>query len=72
MSLSRLYLQVLLLFLSLLEPPSAPSLGTAPWYLDSGTSFHMTHYSAHLSTLRSSYRHCTIHTADCSPLFVAG
>jgi hypothetical protein len=57
---------------SALGPPSAPSLGTDPWYLDSGTSFHMTPHSAHLSSLRPSYRHCTVHTADGSPLSVAG
>jgi hypothetical protein len=55
-----------------LEPPSVPSLGTDPWYLDSGASFYMTSHSAHLSALRPSYRHCTVHTADGSPLSVAG
>jgi hypothetical protein len=55
-----------------LGPPSAPSLGTYPWYLDSGTSFHMTPYSAHLSSLRPSYRHCIVHTTDGSPLSVVG
>jgi hypothetical protein len=55
-----------------LRPPSAPSPGTNPWYLDSGASFHMTPHSAHLSSLRPSYHHCTIHTADGSPLSVAG
>jgi hypothetical protein len=57
---------------STLGPPSTPSLGTSPWYLDSGASFHMTHHSAHLSSLRHSYRHCIVHTADGSPLSVAG
>jgi hypothetical protein len=56
---------------SALGSPSAPS-GTAPWYLDSGASFHMTPHSAHLSTLRPSYRHCTAHTVDGSPLSVVG
>jgi hypothetical protein len=56
---------------STLGPPIAPSLGTYSWYLDSGTSFHMTPHSAHLSSLRS-YRHCIVHTADRSPLSVAG
>jgi hypothetical protein len=32
----------------------------------------MTHHSAHLSSLRPSYRHYTIHTTDGSPLSVAG
>jgi hypothetical protein len=57
---------------SALGPPSAPSLGTDPWYLDSSTSFHMTPHSAHLSSLRPSYRRCTVHTADGSPLYVTG
>jgi hypothetical protein len=56
---------------SILGPPSAPSSGTYPWYLDSGASFHMTPHSAHLSSLHPSYRHCIVHTADGS-LFVAG
>jgi hypothetical protein len=54
------------------EPPSAPSPGTDPSYLDSGASFHMTPHSTHLSILRHSYRHCTIHTVIGSPLSVAG
>jgi hypothetical protein len=41
---------------SALGPPSAPSPGTDPWYLDSGTSFHMTPHSTHLSALRPTYR----------------
>jgi hypothetical protein len=57
---------------SALGPPSAPSPGTNPWYLDSGASFHMTPHSANLSALRPSYRHCIVHTADGSPLSVAG
>jgi hypothetical protein len=32
----------------------------------------MTHHSTNLSALRPSYRHCTVHTADGFPLFVAG
>jgi hypothetical protein len=32
----------------------------------------MTPHSAHLSSLRYSYRHCIIYTADGSPLSVAG
>jgi hypothetical protein len=55
-----------------LGPSSAPSLGTDPWYLDSGASFHMTPHSTHLSTLRASYHHCTVHTTDGSSLSVAG
>jgi hypothetical protein len=55
-----------------LEPPSGPSPGTDPWYLDYVASFHMTPHSTHLSALRPSYRHCTVHTADGSPLSVAG
>jgi hypothetical protein len=57
---------------STLGPPTAPSPGTYSWYLDSGASFHMTHHSAHLSSLQPSYRHCIVHTADGSPLSVAG
>jgi hypothetical protein len=57
---------------SALGPPSAPSLGIDPWYLDFGTSFHMTPYSTHLSSLRPSCHHCTVHTIDGSPLSVAG
>jgi hypothetical protein len=56
---------------SALEPPSAPSPGIDSWYLDSDASFHMTPHSAHLSSL-CPYRHCTVHTTDGSPLFVAG
>jgi hypothetical protein len=52
-----------------LGPPSAPPC-TGPWYLDSGASFHMTPHSAHLSALRPSYHHCTIHTTGGSPLSV--
>jgi hypothetical protein len=40
---------------STLGPPSAPSSGTYPWYLDSCASFHMTPHYAHLSSLRPSY-----------------
>jgi hypothetical protein len=43
---------------SALGPPSVPSPGTDPWYLDSGASFHMTPHSTHLSALRPSYHHC--------------
>jgi hypothetical protein len=57
---------------SALGPPSAPSLGTDPWYLDSDASFHITPHSTHLSALRPSYHHCTVHTTDGSPLSVAG
>jgi hypothetical protein len=34
-----------------LGPPTAPSLGTYSWYLDSCASFHMTPHSTHLSSL---------------------
>jgi hypothetical protein len=53
-------------------PPSAPSPGTCPWYLDSGASFHMTPHSAHLSSMRPSYHHLTVQTAGDSLLSVAG
>jgi hypothetical protein len=56
---------------STLGPPSAPSLGTFLWYLDSGATFHMTPHSEHLSSMRSSYRHLTIQTADGLPLSIA-
>jgi hypothetical protein len=55
-----------------LGPPSTPSLGTDPWYLDSGTSFHMTPHSTHLFALRPSYRHYIVHTVDDFPLSVVG
>jgi hypothetical protein len=45
---------------------------TCPWYLDSGASFHMIPHSAHLSSMRPSYRHLTVQTADGSSLFVTG
>jgi hypothetical protein len=32
----------------------------------------MTPHSAHISSLRPSYRHCIVHIADGSPLSVAG
>jgi hypothetical protein len=38
-----------------LGPPSAPSLGTYPWYLNFGASFHMISHYAHLSSLHHSY-----------------
>jgi hypothetical protein len=44
--------------------PSAPSLGTYSWYLNSGASFHMIPHSAHHSSLHPSYRHCIVHTID--------
>jgi hypothetical protein len=56
---------------STLGPPSVPSSGTFPWYLDSGASFHMTPHSAHLSSMRPSCRHLTVQTIDGSPLSVA-
>jgi hypothetical protein len=34
--------------------------------------FDMTHHSAHLSSLHPSYFHCIVHTADGSPLSIAG
>jgi hypothetical protein len=55
-----------------LGPHFAPSLGTYPWYHDSGASFHMTPHSAHLSSLHHSYHRCIVHTADGSPLCIAG
>jgi hypothetical protein len=55
---------------STLGPPSAPSPGTYPWYLDSDASFHMTPHSAYLS-LRPSYRYCTVHITDGSPLSIS-
>jgi hypothetical protein len=55
-----------------LGPPFTLSSGTDSWYLDSDTSFHMTPHLAHLSSLHPSYRHCTVHTVDGSPLSVAG
>jgi hypothetical protein len=57
---------------STLGPTSSHSPCTYPWYLDSGASFHMTPHSAHLSSLRASYQHCTVHTIDGSPLSIAG
>jgi hypothetical protein len=57
---------------SALGPPSAHSPGTDPWYLYSDASFHMTPHPTHLFALCPSYRHCTVYTADGSPLSVAG
>jgi hypothetical protein len=57
---------------STLGPPTAPSPGTYSWYLDSGASFLMTPHSTRLSSLRPSSHHCIVHTADGSPLSVAG
>jgi hypothetical protein len=54
-----------------LGPSSAPSPCTYPWYLDFGVPFHMTPHSTHLSSLRPSYQHYTVHTVDGSPLSVA-
>jgi hypothetical protein len=53
-------------------PPSTPSPGTCPWYIDSGASFHMTSHSAHLSSMHPSYCHLIVQTVDGSPLSVAG
>jgi hypothetical protein len=55
-----------------LGAPSAPSLGTYPWYLNFVASFHMISHYAHLSSLRHSYRYCTAHTTDRSSLSVTG
>jgi hypothetical protein len=57
---------------SALGPPSAPCPGTYPCCLDSGASFHMTPHSTHLSYLHPSYRYCTVHIADGSPVSVVG
>jgi hypothetical protein len=57
---------------SALGPHIAPFPGTYYWYLDSDASFYMTTHSAHLSSLRPSYRHCIVHTVDGSSLSVAG
>jgi hypothetical protein len=57
---------------STLGPPTAPSPSTYSWYLDYGASFHMTHHSAHLSSLRPSSHHCIVHTTDGSPLSIVG
>jgi hypothetical protein len=57
---------------STLEPPTAPSPCTYSCYLDSGAFFHMTPHSAHLFSLRPSSHHCIVHTADGSPLSIAG
>jgi hypothetical protein len=57
---------------STLGPPTTSSPGTYSWYLDSGTYFHMTPHSAHLSSLRPSSRYCIVHTTDGSLLSVAG
>jgi hypothetical protein len=57
---------------SALGSPSAPSPCTNPWYLDSSASFHMTPHSTHFSALRPFYHHYTVHTANGSPLSVAG
>jgi hypothetical protein len=51
--------------------PSTSSPGTCPLYLDFGASFHMASHFTHLSSLCPS-RHLTVHTANGSPLSVAG
>jgi hypothetical protein len=54
---------------SILGPPSTLCPGTYPWYLDSSASFHMTPHSGYLSSLRPSYWHCTVHTANEFPFY---
>src|SRR5207244_6429605 len=45
-----------------IQPPQS---GTQPsWILDSGASFHMTHDSTHLSSLRSPLAFLFVNTAD--------
>jgi hypothetical protein len=55
---------------SALGPPSTPSPGIDLSYLDLVASFHMTPHYAHFSALHHSYRHCTVHSIDGSPLSV--
>jgi hypothetical protein len=56
---------------STLGPPSAPSPGTDPWYLDSDASFHMTpHSSSFCFASFLSPLHCLY--CDGSPLYIAG
>jgi hypothetical protein len=50
-----------------------PQSGTqAPWILDSGASFHMTHDSTHLDSLSSLHSSMSVKTADGTPLPVVG
>ncbi|XP_062191268.1 uncharacterized protein LOC133895084 [Phragmites australis] len=53
-------------------PLSTSALGTFPWILDSGASFHMTHDRTNLSSISTPSIPITVHTADGSPLSVAG
>ncbi|CAD6202630.1 unnamed protein product [Miscanthus lutarioriparius] len=52
------------------EPPF--TLGTLPWILDSGASFHMTSNCTSLSSIRPSSTPITVQTADGSTLPVLG
>jgi hypothetical protein len=52
--------------------PTSQSSRYYSWYLDYVASFRMTPHAAYLSSLRSSSRHCIVHTVDGSSLSVAG
>jgi hypothetical protein len=50
-----------------IERPPSPSLGTSPWLLDTGASFHMTHDSSLLNSVRPVEPHVHVLTADGTP-----
>jgi hypothetical protein len=50
-----------------IERPPSPSPGTSPWLLDTGASFHMTHDSSLLNSVRSVDPPVRVLTADGTP-----
>jgi hypothetical protein len=53
---------------SRIEGPPSPSPGTSPWLLDTGASFHMTHDSFLLTSVRPVDPPIRVLTADGTPL----
>jgi hypothetical protein len=51
-----------------IEQPPSPSPGTSPWLLDTGASFHMTHDSSLLNSVRPANPPVCVLTADGTPL----
>jgi hypothetical protein len=51
-----------------IERPPSPSPGTSLWLLDTGASFHMTHDSSLLNSVRPVNPHVRVLTADGTPL----
>jgi hypothetical protein len=50
-----------------IERPPSPSPGTSPWLLDTGASFHMTHDSSLLNSVRPVDPPVRVLTADGTP-----